>query len=350
MPKSRWTRYGISPIGTTLRPANDEDGITPDMVTPIAPNASHGRRAVNPATPFPFPNCYHWIDNRTSVRIKVRPEDYDHARVVRLDSREHIALGKSFADDYVRIAENRRRRREEAASKSALSPCSNDSKSGSESEPGSTSDSDSDSDSESSKHDEQRSCASSGLASSYATTVDSVLKEDIFGWDPDPNVGRIPLVDLWFELDEHLTADTIPSPVGLYEEKRTIQSYVPIFCLSQSCCLLMSPTVGSSSVRARGEGVHSSHYHLHRRTRSGPRSRCRPKHDRGPRLSSSAARIGKVWSTGKRVCAPAPAAADACLTLHAYADAHISHAKEPNGRWQALRRARSFVRKMFCLG
>ncbi|EIW54318.1 uncharacterized protein TRAVEDRAFT_52026 [Trametes versicolor FP-101664 SS1] len=39
---------------------------------------------------------------------------------------------------------------------------------------------------------------------------------------PDDAAQRIPLVDLWFELADRLTADTIPSPLEFYQERDAI--------------------------------------------------------------------------------------------------------------------------------
>ena len=87
MPDNEWLRFQVSLIGITLRPEDPKEGITPDMVTPIAPDTEHprGREPVVPGKPFPFKSCFHWVDNDASVRIKVRHEDpYNYARAVRL--------------------------------------------------------------------------------------------------------------------------------------------------------------------------------------------------------------------------------------------------------------------------
>ena len=185
----------------------------PDMVAPIAPNTFQGRPSVQPLMPFPFPNCYHWIETETTVRVKVHPEKYDHTRAVCLNTHEHIKLLSSFTDDYARIGKHKRRKLEEAAAASGttLIPGSDDSQL--ESEPVSGPEL------ESSTSNEKDSSISSDT-----TALASLLSEDIFGWDPDPNVGLIPLVDLWFELDEQLTPDTIPDPMGLYAEEKAIKS------------------------------------------------------------------------------------------------------------------------------
>ncbi|RPD57960.1 hypothetical protein L226DRAFT_440499, partial [Lentinus tigrinus ALCF2SS1-7] len=105
MPGMRWCRYSVSPIGTTLRPPDEMQGITPDMVVPIAPNQGHDpeRRPVHPTPSFPFSNCYHWIFNKISVRIRVHPEGVEHGHVPRLLAAEHLALKDAFSLDCRRI-------------------------------------------------------------------------------------------------------------------------------------------------------------------------------------------------------------------------------------------------------
>ena len=54
--------------------------------------------------------------------------------------------------------------------------------------------------------------------------VKEISRLSLFGWDPDPAVPLIPLVDLWLELEEHICAEDIPSPVEWYKEEEQIVS------------------------------------------------------------------------------------------------------------------------------
>ncbi|TBU27850.1 hypothetical protein BD311DRAFT_778624 [Dichomitus squalens] len=48
---------------------------------------------------------------------------------------------------------------------------------------------------------------------------------DVFGLEHDPNIeARIPLVDLWSDLENHISADTITDPREFEEEVRQVQS------------------------------------------------------------------------------------------------------------------------------
>ncbi|KAI0738245.1 hypothetical protein C8Q80DRAFT_1275768 [Daedaleopsis nitida] len=40
-----------------------------------------------------------------------------------------------------------------------------------------------------------------------------IVEYDMFGWEPDPTFKCIPLVDLWLDIAEHITADAISSPL-----------------------------------------------------------------------------------------------------------------------------------------
>lgn len=48
--------------------------------------------------------------------------------------------------------------------------------------------------------------------------MEALSRMDIFGLAHDPTAERLPLVDLWLELTDRLTADTIPSPLEFYKE------------------------------------------------------------------------------------------------------------------------------------
>ncbi|KAI0739745.1 hypothetical protein C8Q80DRAFT_1050456, partial [Daedaleopsis nitida] len=71
LPDSQWCRYCILPVATTLRPASQRNGITPDMVIPIAPNVDQLREkdALSTIPEFPFSNCYFWMDSRMNIRV-----------------------------------------------------------------------------------------------------------------------------------------------------------------------------------------------------------------------------------------------------------------------------------------
>ncbi|KAI0350613.1 hypothetical protein OH77DRAFT_1412657, partial [Trametes cingulata] len=78
-PTNFWYRYEVSVIATDLRAPEPDRGITPDMAIPIYPNTTHPHRRdpVYTESPFPFSNCYHWVANKTAVRIRRKPDKYD---------------------------------------------------------------------------------------------------------------------------------------------------------------------------------------------------------------------------------------------------------------------------------
>ena len=68
---------------------------------------------------------------------------------------------------------------------------------------------------------------SGDLGTSRASSIDSVddlRGYNLFGWDPDPTVLFLPLVDIWFELRDHLNEGNIPSPLEFSEEQEAVKS------------------------------------------------------------------------------------------------------------------------------
>ena len=238
------------------------------MVIPIAENTHYTgeRQPVRPTPAFPFHNCYHWIKNDVTVRVRVHKGGVDHAGATRLSLEEDYALNKGFRADYKRIRASLRKKREAAAQ--APQPPSADSSartasldvnananapsgSGFDSlrleeldatyrrmaeESGVTTSSPPQSDaassarsvkacssgSSSSSSDSDRSSSSSPPSS--VLTIDSLASEDLFGWDPNPANGHIPLVDAWLDIENHFTEGSIPSPTDLEQEVRDIRS------------------------------------------------------------------------------------------------------------------------------
>ncbi|KAI0645095.1 hypothetical protein C8Q79DRAFT_911857 [Trametes meyenii] len=235
-PTKPWFRFEVCSIGTTLRPEDKECGITPDMVIPIFPNTSHprGRKPIQTETPFPFPNCYHWIDNRMVVRVRRKAVRYDDSAAVKIGVIQSLNLEAGFAEDYQRLAVFEQERNTVAAQgwppktrggeEGELSSCHLGVDMGTDSE------SDVDSLPEGSGGFEASDASPSTIptsirSASLSASEDSfaaVLKMNLFGVDSDDTIELLPLVDLWFELGHHLTADTIPSPVELYKEWETI--------------------------------------------------------------------------------------------------------------------------------
>ncbi|KAI0774881.1 hypothetical protein BD413DRAFT_537350 [Trametes elegans] len=242
-PSKPWFRYEVIPIATTLRPEDQEKGITPDMVIPISSNADHprGRAPIQTETPFPFPNCFHWIDNHLVVRVRRKEERYDDVRAVTVSLKQDITLERPFAEDYARInafhaerlaaaeehtprlpdgspvAQSKRDHDDDDADRRSaytnsdvdtLPDGSNDDPSASESMPPTTPQS------------------SLAPASASADSVDAVLKMDFFGAHTDDTAELIPLVDLWFELTDHLNPETIPSPLNLYREREAVMRII----------------------------------------------------------------------------------------------------------------------------
>ncbi|KAI0364944.1 hypothetical protein BV20DRAFT_1039134 [Pilatotrama ljubarskyi] len=238
-PTNPWFRFEVCPIGTTLRPANEDEGITPDMAIPIYPNTSHPqcRPPIRTEDPFPFPNCYYWIRNYLTVRIRRKATRYDDAHAVAMGDMQDMRLESSFREDYARINAFHREKLASAADASfhgvkdpretftpaqdAGTPDSNVIHMGAD-------DFDLLREGSAATDHTRSSATSSGSSASVCSEPSSddpiaaIMQMDIFGFNVDDTVELMPLVDLWFELTDHLTAETIPSPVELYKEWDTI--------------------------------------------------------------------------------------------------------------------------------
>ncbi|KAI0664038.1 hypothetical protein C8Q70DRAFT_905144 [Cubamyces menziesii] len=234
LPESAWFRFQISPIGTTLRPKEPARGIASDMVIPIYPNPARpqGRDPLKPETPFPFHNCYHWIENTTTVRIRRKDDLYDDVNAVKLGARQHLAMGRMFSDDYDRMEaacevmyandpvwramhpresggesdEDDRVDRSRRASHGPRTEASPDSR---------LSD---DSGGERSARPDSR-CHEAG------SSVNDLLTMDVFNFAHDDDNQFLPLVDLWFELVTHLSEEDIPSPLEFYKERDAMNRF-----------------------------------------------------------------------------------------------------------------------------
>ncbi|RPD57931.1 hypothetical protein L227DRAFT_551440 [Lentinus tigrinus ALCF2SS1-6] len=246
IPGMRWCRYKAELIGTTLRTAIPEQGITSDMVVPIAPNCfhPHGRKPVHSTPPFPLANCFHWVENDVTVRIRMREDGFEHNGSFKVNFDEHLAMMRSFEEDYERIgAFYRAQEEEEEARSHALDP------QGSE-EPTATSQGKQptsedfvnhiisagylryaqeegvmtstlpDGREAGTKPDSNSDSCSSSTLSPTSSFDDELI--NVFGLAPDPTTGLIPLMDAWLDIDQHLTADTIPSPDELENEVETM--------------------------------------------------------------------------------------------------------------------------------
>ncbi|KAI1786332.1 hypothetical protein LXA43DRAFT_59437 [Ganoderma leucocontextum] len=271
-PKSRWCRYSMSPISSTLRAEDRKNRLLPDMVVPIFPNtqcSSEIKSPVRPTPSFPSSNCFHWMENVTNVRVRRSPsgELFDNARAVSLDAEQHVALQNAFSDEYDRVDGLLSDDSDDSASSASAStssraesfpsippdalldpkvlqacspldpssyplppsdytsstgdtqasipPQSDNSSRRRVHRPGTPSETDSGSSGSSSEAD---------LKENTSSTAEELYALNLFGWDPDPTVPLIPLVDLWLELEEHVCAEDIPSPVDWYKEEEEIVS------------------------------------------------------------------------------------------------------------------------------
>ncbi|KAJ2998289.1 hypothetical protein NUW54_g7048 [Trametes sanguinea] len=253
-PTNSWFKFLIYLIAPTLLYNDPSDGMTSDMCIPVYPNTVHpaGRSPLYTEEPFPFANCYYWVNHMTYIRVRRTDGQYDDDQAVKVTPWEHVTMNIALSKDQQRIAISRgtlhSRNEEDTSTQSepdgqdVLIPSRR------------TTDSAPTRQSTSSTQDSQTSAPSSDasvggklhafiqdnlLQDEPATSelpphdspkhdpnVDAMFRMDVFGLAHDDGAEILPLVDLWYELTEHLTADTIPNPREFYEERDAIVKIV----------------------------------------------------------------------------------------------------------------------------
>ncbi|KAI9067478.1 hypothetical protein FKP32DRAFT_1588585 [Trametes sanguinea] len=254
-PTNSWFKFLISLIAPTPRREVPSHGITSDMSIAIYPNTSHptGRAPLYTERPFPFANCYFWVNNMTYIRVRRIYGKFDDDKAIEVSSREHVSMSLILCKDQHRIAASQATsddRREhdtcsqpESESQNALIssgdtshpvPTRQSTSSMQDSQTSAPSDAsfggklhafiqdnllqDEPSTSELPPHDSD--------SPKHDPNVEAIFRMDVFGLAHDDGAEILPLVDVWYELAEHLTADTIPDTRGFYEERDAIVKIV----------------------------------------------------------------------------------------------------------------------------
>lgn len=248
-PDKPWYRFRALPIGSHLPPPNEAKGYTSDMCIPIFPNMSHptGRAPLPSERPFPYGNCYHWIDESVDIRVRARPEGFDETNAIKIPARDEVLMSVAWGEDYKRARAIRASRSPPEATvhpEISLDDCDTrnthpaplsarnceDEASGSlevtssESRnvhPAELADS-------SLEHNNDATSISSASSRSIQSeqgpsdSVGDIIRMDIFT-GPDADLDLVPLVDLWPDIANILKEADIPSPLELYKEIKTIQ-------------------------------------------------------------------------------------------------------------------------------
>ncbi|KAI0774871.1 hypothetical protein BD413DRAFT_611862 [Trametes elegans] len=255
-PTYPWFRFEVSLIANTLRAEDVEQGVTSDMVIPIYPNTHHPntpRQPIYTVPQFPFPNCYHWVRNDVCVRIRRKVVPYDDSAAIKVSVVQHMAIDEGFYDDYDRLdafaASNMRSPSPPPVAPPATRPTSlesafacsqtastRDRRPESNGSRNAYRDRDVDSlpegpdDVDDSGPGQPRGSFATSLAAEEASSavgaVADIMRLDIFTFNVDDTVELLPLVNLWFEITEHLTAETVPSPTEFYNECDTIMQII----------------------------------------------------------------------------------------------------------------------------
>ena len=218
-PNKPWYLFSIMPVAPSPPQRDDEQGITPDMCTPIFPNAARpaGREPLQTTPMFPYANCYHCTDACIDVRVLARPEGFIEEEATKLPADQRAILGRNLAQDRANMYTNRGL--DGGGFDDAASSDVHVWRTGEDMDVERLVDADVIED-----HDGTASLYSHLTLSSTAPSddpVDTLINMGMFG-DPGVNVEVLPLVHLWMNLGENLKQEEIADPVHLYEERDAI--------------------------------------------------------------------------------------------------------------------------------
>ncbi|OJT06559.1 hypothetical protein TRAPUB_2636 [Trametes pubescens] len=239
-PDKPWYRFDVLPIGPHLPPANATKGLTSDMCIPIYPNSNHptGRAPIHPETPFPYGNCYHWLNNNIHILVRSRVDGFDETNAVQISGKTEGFMGRTFSDDLLRAIKNR-----ELSQHTHEVEKADDQQRDPTVKAHSAADGPSDVRSRSSidvpQNEHPRVSASpqeegnvdaASISSGWSndsgqrptTSLENIMRIDPFT-GPDEDLDLVPLVDLWPDLAGNLKEEDIPSPLDLDREIETIQ-------------------------------------------------------------------------------------------------------------------------------
>ncbi|KAI9065006.1 hypothetical protein FKP32DRAFT_539284 [Trametes sanguinea] len=217
------------------------------MAISISPNPDRpqGRSPLEPSPTFPFDNCYHWVDCSATVRIR-RCEDgdglYDDSTAPVLSTRDHVRMARLFSEDYARMdaiaAATAQGRGHQCNDLPTSAGVDADNLPAEAAPPNSTQ-----------KHASHISLSQGlypwdralgapddapnqatdghpGRSPSLGDLADDFHEGDFFGLTMVDDDEFAPLVDVWFDIAEHLTAASIPSPTELFKEREEMKAII----------------------------------------------------------------------------------------------------------------------------
>lgn len=97
-PDKPWYRFRALPTGPHLPPPNEAKGYTSNMCIPTFPNLNHpnGRAPLPSERPFPYGNCYHWIDESVVIRVRARQEGFDETNAIKITARDEVLMSVAW--------------------------------------------------------------------------------------------------------------------------------------------------------------------------------------------------------------------------------------------------------------
>ncbi|KAI1782435.1 hypothetical protein LXA43DRAFT_1104070 [Ganoderma leucocontextum] len=202
------------------------------MILPIHPNTAHlvgPSPFVNDEDPehimfeLPFKNCFFWVEGDMVLRVRARhgSNGYDNCKAVTMSMRQHLRMVSSFVPHLSHISVHLQQQPQDSHPSHPPTAA----RAGSPSMPPNASldddkgllpailDADDmlDGRAEGSVSDPSPTSEPPPELSPLELELEELFSMNLFGWNPDPATKYLPLVNYWFELEEHLSKSTTPT-------------------------------------------------------------------------------------------------------------------------------------------
>ncbi|KAH9935170.1 uncharacterized protein BXZ73DRAFT_76870 [Epithele typhae] len=210
--------YTVDILGTVPPPREEVECFEPDMCIPIFPNDTHptGRKPIHTRpSPFAFRDCFHWPSTKMMIRVRPREGGWNVDDGYVLPGASLMRMGAYWEEDAARAKAGRQARsggeavlEVEDAFETESSAMNHGVEEGSDS-------SSSMADLPSSSHEPTQS------ASQKSLPLNDPLG-DMFSPQLADDPELLPIVDLWYDLENHLKQEDIPYPNDIFKERDEI--------------------------------------------------------------------------------------------------------------------------------
>ncbi|RPD56397.1 hypothetical protein L226DRAFT_573935 [Lentinus tigrinus ALCF2SS1-7] len=224
-----WYSFDIHLIGPCLRPAHEEQCVTPDMCTPIYPNCNHptGRAVIHTEPPFPFDNCYFWSGLKMKIRVCPQEEGFDWDVTTHLPGREEeLWRDYEVCDGLAQAAARARQLHPQPdpvpESCASADPALPTNPSALQADPGTAASLYADDDTSSLHSDSSFAYSCSMIASTDVSSYDTMTEWRRLFTDPVKTPEFHPLCHLWGNIAADIKQDEIANPMEFLEERDAV--------------------------------------------------------------------------------------------------------------------------------